>query len=370
MEFRKVRREFEHRVRNSLLRLVTLWLKKDTVRLPSNGADFSNIIVLRTSHNVGDVIRVSGLLDECRRLFPRAHLTLLVHVRLAELFENHPGVDELWQIDPRWYLQPLALVRLVRNLRRRQFDAAFDCANPEAPSLNNWLLTRLANARYRVGFQFPDAQTFLNVLVERQPAAHFISNQLRLLSPFGQPASFRLPRVVLTEAEIKAARDFLGDRWCEESAKGRRVMMFIPRPNDRTWPLPVYLELGELLCRDGTLLLISFGPGDKRCHDPNVQAFVSDWPGQIRVLPETRLRQVAAVMSQCDLFITNDCGPMHLAVAVGTPTVAVFLHDTKGVAGYEDGQKYFVVTGADDRERLGQTHNLARKILNQKRSAH
>jgi hypothetical protein len=94
-----------------------------------------------------------------------------------------------------------------------------------------------------------------------------------------------------------------------------------------------------------------------------MQALLSRWVGQIRLLPDMRLRQLGAVMSQCDLFISNDCGPMHLAVAVGTPTLIVFLLDKKHIAGYEDGKRYFVVTGADDRERLAKTHQRAREFL-------
>jgi hypothetical protein len=75
------------------------------------------------------------------------------------------------------------------------------------------------------------------------------------------------------------------------------------------------------------------------------------------------LRPLAVVMSQCALFISNDCGPMHVAVAAGAPTLAVFLWPNKRQHGYDDGQKHFVVEGADDAERLRKAHDVARQFL-------
>jgi ADP-heptose:LPS heptosyltransferase len=230
-----------------------------------------------------------------------------------------------------------------------------DCANVEAPSLSNWVLTRLADAPWRVGFVHPDAGRFINVQIEPQPQTHLIANQLRLLTPFTEPVVFRLPRVVLTDEEIKTAGAQIGT--------AQHTMIFIPPHTVKSWPLATFLELADRLCRDGVSLLLSFGPGDRRRNETAVRALVSRWGDRVRVLPVLQIRQLAAVMSGCDLFISNDCGPMHLAVAAGTPTLAVFLWPNKRLHGYDDGQQHFVVEGASDAERLDRAQAVARQFL-------
>jgi ADP-heptose:LPS heptosyltransferase len=364
----RLRREFEHRVRGGLLRVLRLCWKPDgrdfdAAGLRAASSKISKILIARTSHNLGDVVMVSAVVDECRRLFPNATLTLLVHGRITELFRGRPGLDELLQLHPRWFLRPIAAVRLICKLRRSRFDLALDCANPGAPSLNNWLLTRLTDATWRVGFREAESRTFLNVLVDAQPNTHFISNQLRLLAPFVRPDKFRLPQVVLADKEIQKARESLKRGLPQDIAQTPCVMIFVPEPQSKCWPLPVFVELTERLCREGVNAFLCFGPRDAQRDSPAVQELAARWPKRIRVLPPLRLREFAALMTQCNVFLSNDCGPMHLAVAAGAPTVAVFLLANKDIHGYDDGRRHFVITGSTDEERLSKTVETTRAFL-------
>ncbi|GEM_PF-6846684 len=357
-----LRRRFEHACRDTLLRVMRVIFKSPSVQ-PSAGEPLSKILIVRTSHNLGDVVMASAVVDECRALFPRSTIALLANERLVGLFRHHDTLDRVFDCHHRWFLRPLHTVRTLRAIRREKFDLAIDCANLGAPSLNNWLLTRLTNARYRVGFanqRGDGSDTFLNVLVDAPNNEHFITSQLRLLSPFAEPTTFRQPRLALTAEEISVAGKLAGD-----SPTRPRVIMFIPEARPKAWRLEIFLKLAEALAQNKIAVLLCFGPTDARRNGETVREFSARFPDRVRVMPPLKVREFAALISQSDLFISNDCGPMHLAVAAGAPTVSAFLFGNDTMHGYHDGKRHFVVKEATDEKRLAKTVETAKKFLSE-----
>jgi ADP-heptose:LPS heptosyltransferase len=338
------RRRFEHFWRNALLRALCLLLPRS--RAVPTDAPLSKIIVVRASHNLGDVVMSSAVLDECRAQFPDARLALLVNARLSGLFRHHDAVDALYELEPRWFLHPLKTARLLRAVRRERFDLAMDCSNVSVPSLNNWLLVWLTAARRRVGFRERGAEAFLTTLVDGRLDRHFISVQLQLLSPFTKAGAFRMPRLVVTVEERQSAEKLL------EGIARPRVMLFVPEPRPKCWALEQFLALAERLAAQPVGVVFAFGPNDPRRNCEAVRLFRQRRGNAVGVLPPLQLREFAAAIAVCDVFVSNDCGPMHVAVAVGTPTVSVFLFDNDFAHGYHDGITHFVVKGASADEQV------------------
>lgn len=350
------RRRFEHACRNSLLRVLQSLLKPrhkpDASRQP-----ISKILIVRTSHNLGDVVMATAMVDECRALFPNATVALLANARLASLFRHHDAIDRLFEFHPRWFLHPLATLQTIRAIRRARFDLAIDCANIGVPSLNNWLLTRLSNATHRVGFQEKGSDAFLTTTVATKFDRHFISVQFHLLTPFASPSAFRLPRIVLTPEEKSAAETLLS-----QSARPR-ALVFVPEPRVKCWRLPTFLKMADALIAEQVSVALAFGPGDPQRESEVVRQFAAERQNSVTILPPLGLRQFAAALSQCDLFFSNDCGPMHLAVAVGTPTVSVFLFANDFAHGYHDGGRHFAVRAETEEQQLTRALECARLLL-------
>src|SRR5262249_37758952 len=85
----------------------------------------------------------------------------------------------------------------------------------------------------------------------------------------------------------------------------------------KRWPVDRFVDLVRRTRGAGRRIILFHGPGEEAL----VQAFPKD---DVLVLPRMPLREFAAAISRCDLFVSSDTGPMHLAVAVGVPTVALF----------------------------------------------
>jgi heptosyltransferase-3 len=354
-----LRRRFEHACRNTLLRVLRLLLKSRPQPLAAN-PPISKLLIVRTSHNLGDVVMASAMLDECRALFPNATVALLANARLASLFRHHDALDRLFEFHHRWFLHPFDTLKTIRSIRRERFDLAIDCANIGVPSLNNWLLTRLSNATHRVGFQEKGSDAFLTTTVATKFDRHFISVQFHLLTPFASPSAFRLPRLILTSEEKNSAETLLSQ--CPRP----RMIIFVPEPRVKCWRLPVFLKVADALLAQQASVVLAFGPRDPQRESEAVRQFVAQRRNHVTVLPPLGLRPFAATLSQCDLFFSNDCGPMHLAVAVGTPTVSVFLFANDFAHGYHDGVRHFAVRAETEEQQLERALECARMLLRKK----
>jgi ADP-heptose:LPS heptosyltransferase len=94
-------------------------------------------------------------------------------------------------------------------------------------------------------------------------------------------------------------------------------------PNKR-WPEKYFAELARLLIDKNVQILITQGPGEESIASEMMRQISLRKPTGAVSLPMLNLRQLASVQKQMQVFVSNDCGVMHLAVAAGTPTIGLF----------------------------------------------
>ena len=123
-------------------------------------------------------------------------------------------------------------------------------------------------------------------------------------------------RIYLTEDERKWAAMQMGE---EAGLKGAIGLIPTHRRPARRWPAQSFAQLGRLLISQGHPVWLFWGPGEYE-YVKVIQRVIP----QSRIIPETSLRRMAALLERCRMVVTNDNGPMHLAVAVGTPTLTVY----------------------------------------------
>ena len=144
----------------------------------------------------------------------------------------------------------------------------------------------------------------------------------RLLEPLGIPISQSKPRLYLTEKEVAESKELLYQRGYR---RGKKLVGINPGAafgSAKCWPLDRFRSLALRLVAEKDLYLVFFG-------DTATEGLVKEI---CQGLPEyamnlagiTSLRELASIIKDCDLLITNDSGPMHIASALGTPLIALF----------------------------------------------
>lgn len=274
------------------------------------------ILLVRLDNRVGEAVLMTPLFATLRKQLPQASVHILAHPRVARVHERHPLVHEVLALDGKGLLRGRGF-GLLSKLRKRNYDVVVNCSNWSAPSVTNAIVSRLVGPKSAV--IGPDAPFVARLHSHVQKPLNNTSREslqrLHFLSPLlaGAPVldelSYRQPEVG------DKLREFLQDLSPETSAclyPGGRLAY-------RRVPLQAFVRSAQKLLEQGLVPVVAWGPGEKELALEIVKAA----PGSL-LAPPTTLDELAALIAHCRLMITNNTGPMHLSVAVGTPTFQLF----------------------------------------------
>jgi ADP-heptose:LPS heptosyltransferase len=298
-------------------------------------SEVQRVLVIRLDE-IGDVVLTTPLLRELRRNLPRAWITLVVKKTVYNLVANCPYVNEVLTFDwqaPLWRLYYTHLWRAWRLARRHLRPRRFDLALVPRWGYGDYYFAKplayLSGARGRIGFSEqcsnPDLlesagdRLLTQALHHREPR-HEVRRSLDLLEYLGGTVQDDSLDLWLTSQEREEARQRLtrqglgpGDLLISLGPGASRI--------ERQWPLSQFAELGSWIIRTyGARLLVVSGPGDEPLGQTLAQTLGD---GVINLAGKTTLRQTTALISQSQLYVGNDSGPMHLAAAVGVPVVEI-----------------------------------------------
>jgi len=271
-------------------------------------------ILLSRLRFLGDVILTTPLIRRLKEVFPEAQLSYLTQDTFAPLLQHNPYLDEVIPFSVRGSVA--AQARAYWALRRRRFDLAIDLfGNPRTA-----LLTRLTGARIRVGGDFRGRGKLYNVRVPSPTVEpHAIDFHWRSLEALGITKGDQRTEIFVAAEEKKWAHDFLNRLSIDRTRPLVGLHPGATWPNKR-WPEKYFAELAEKLRAQNIQVLITQGPGE----DAIVAAVRRQCSAHVVPLPVLSLRRLASVLQRLNVFVSNDCGVMHLAVAVGTSTVGLF----------------------------------------------
>ncbi len=274
------------------------------------------ILLVRLS-SLGDIVLTSPAIRAVRHHYPKARISMLVAKQFADLLTHNPHLDEVITFDRTARNKDSGeMVRIVRLLRRRNFGLAIDFQR----KFRTGLLTYLSGSKYRVGDHVPNGLR-CTVRVPDRVNRHAIDRNLDLLHPLGIVQENRTLELFLSDSDRERAGEFLATK---DVHPNRLKVGLFPGAGWklREWMPNRFAAIGDRLFKDFDAQVLIFG-------GPNERELVSHiahlMTARATTLAENiPIRQFAALVEACNLFITNDTGPMHIAAAMHTPTVALF----------------------------------------------
>ncbi len=272
----------------------------------------NNILIVRTDR-LGDVLLTTPVSTALRRMFPRARISWLVRPYTAPLLEHNPDVDQILADRDE---SPAQLADRIRNER-------FDAAIVAYPRWRIVLALWLARVPVRIGPANKPYAILLNKRVRQRRSKgkkHEADYNLELLSPLGIPFKRYPTRYVATDEERKTARRVLEAKGIS-GAKPVAILHPGSGGSSARWPLGHFMALGDGLQAAGCDLVVTGGPGED--YEGAMAAGMRRPPVFIPA-GSVSVRELAAILSCADLVVTNSTGPLHLAVALGVPTVSIY----------------------------------------------
>ena len=288
--------------------------------------EFKNILV-RAANWVGDAVMSIPALQALRASFPAAHIAILAKPWVAGLYGREPFCDELIAYDTRPGARGLSSKwKIARGLSERRFDCAVLLQNAfEAASV-----AFVAGIPERVGYR-RDGRGLLLTRAIRVPAPGEIPRHQRfyylellkraeLISGYPQDGEIRLSGA---PAAAEQGRTRLQKAGISGPVIG--VSPGAAYGGAKRWIPERFGEAAVQVARERKAAIAVFGSSEERDVCTLVQQIV-EAAGQrcTNFAGNTALAEFIELAAACEVFLTNDSGPMHIASALGVPTVAIF----------------------------------------------
>jgi ADP-heptose:LPS heptosyltransferase len=263
---------------------------------------------------IGDTLFATPTVRALRRAYPQAHMVALAYPSNAGILEANPDIDRLL-LHPTGATWPgwRGYGALLWRLNRRRFDLVVQFGPAQ------WWLTQAIRPRRRRRLAFPLWQWFIPLGPRPWRYRHAVSSYATLLTPREREYLPGSPVLSCSPADRARAAELLA--W----ADGAPLIAFHPGGEGfrgmKRWPLGRFVAAARALtARHGAGAVVLGGADEIGL----AEALAAGVPGCRSLAGQLNLGQTVAVLERCMLFVGNDSAPMHMAAAIGVPTVGIF----------------------------------------------
>lgn len=282
---------------------------------------YNNILIVKLSA-IGDVIHALPVAHAIKQCNPDARITWVVEKAAYDLLTNNPNIDNLILFEKARYKSLGGLIANVpafgRQLKSYRFDLVLDLQGLFKSAAISWL----SGAKERLGYCDMRELSHLvsSPVCGDHHKGHVVERYLDVIRSFGCSVNQVAFPIGITAEEQQQTESIASKAGIKLD---HHFVALAPGTNWTTkcWPTANYAELADSLYDNGIIPVIVGGPGDA-----NLAAEITSCTRipPINLVGRTNLKQLAYLIKQAKVFIGGDTGPMHLAVAVGTPVITFF----------------------------------------------
>ena len=282
-------------------------------------------LLVRATNWLGDAVMSLPALREIRRVHAAWEIVLLARPWAEDLYGREGVCDRTIPYEHTGrHRRALGRWRLARTLRAERFDRVILLPNSFDSALVPWL----AGIRERIGYA-RDGRSLLLTNAVRQPLAdeipphqrYYYLEMLRRAGFLADMPECREIRLACAEEAAAAGREF----WSARGENGTRWIGVSPGAANsaaKQWPPERFAEAASRLAREMGAKVVIFGSGTEVGLGRSIAERVD--PPAYNLVNQTTLRRFIDLTACCEVFLTNDSGGMHVAAALGVPTVVIF----------------------------------------------
>jgi heptosyltransferase III len=283
---------------------------------------YNHILIIQLKH-LGDILLTTPVISALKAAWPQAAVSALVPLGMEAMLTEHPRLTEVLTIDRR-DRSPWNFFTFAAGLRRRRFDLVLEFSGGDRGALYTWL----TRARTRMGFQHPRRPFWQRRLAFTRLAPppplreHTVEKNLDLVRALGVAAHHHGPEFFWNQRTEQEVQDLLR----RHGLTPKNFILIHPpaRWLFKCWTAQGYAAVIDALQNDYKLpVVLTAAPVSQE------RQFMQEIAHRLQTNPvnlagQLDLKALGAMIAQARLFIGVDSAPMHLAAAVGTPTVVLF----------------------------------------------
>lgn len=275
------------------------------------------ILVLRPD-GIGDALNSTPAISALRSAYPKAHISMALKPPGAEIMLLNPHIDDIIIYNAASLRAKLGF---LKQLRSKNFDMAIVLRD----SAQCNFMAYASGARYRLGRntkhkRFRSTLTHRVEMRDPKGTKHEVDRNMDVVRLAGATETNEGLILELSVEEREWARDFLKI----QNSKTEALLVGIHPGGssyDKLWPVENFACVADTLVEQfGAQIMLFSGPDENHL----IEGIKSEMKHPVISASGIELRQSAALIGSCSLFVCNDSGPMHISAALETPTAAIF----------------------------------------------
>ena len=287
--------------------------------------EYKNILLIKMS-SLGDILHTLPFAAALRELYPNAKISWLVHPQFAGFVPDPPVIDEVIYFDKvkfkkMGFSEKLTYYSEMKELlHSKHFDLVIDMQG----LFKSAVLAAISGCSNRIGYcEMREGSGFISKAITGSHAKdHVIERYLDVARHLGakveslEDIKFPMPDLTKETASVKT-------KLTDKGLSGD-YMVIVPgaRWKTKEWPVEHYAALAKKIVATGMYVVLAGGPDDAskgaKIKELSESDMVIDMTGQ------TSLRELAALIKDCKVYISADTGPLHFAAALKKPLVAMY----------------------------------------------
>lgn len=274
-------------------------------------------ILLTRLRFLGDVILCSALAGALKERFPGAHIDFLCEQPWGDVLGSVPEISKVLQLPPggrHGKGDRKAQWQLISQIRG-EYDVVIDLfANPRSA-----MIARASGAPLRIGrARFPRSLAYNYRPADSPVPENALQHHFRFIESLTGGVQPRLPKLQVDETSRAEGLRFLEDRGLSD----RTVAILTGATHQaKEWPADYFARLAAIIRMGGRYQPVFLSQPDKRERLEKIRKLSHS---RVVILPELPLSSLTGVLGACSALVCNDGGIMHLAIALGLPTLALF----------------------------------------------
>ncbi len=268
---------------------------------------------------IGDSLIATPLIEELRNNFPKAELDVFVMWEQAKkILENNPNINNIFQFNLiyRGYIKSLMY---CLKLRRKKYDISFN-THPQS-KIQYRMIARLIGAKKRLSHIYDNGgfldKLLVNKTIKQDYSISSIDNNLNLLKlisikPVLKEQNYK---IFLSKNDEKKAEEFIK----KNKLRGKLIGIHVGSGTTKNmelkrWPLENYMDLIKMLLRNKKIKILLFGGPDEEAENRRIIDEIKD--KRVILVETDNIRESAAIIKKCYLFLSVDNVLMHVASAM------------------------------------------------------
>jgi len=317
------------------LKLISPFFRKISTQFNKNNwKNFKRVLVFRLDNKLGNAILLLPLIQSIKSSSPKIQIDVLYSSNYFQIFDNHPDINSTIIYDQKYLLKnPLRYLPFIKQLRRNKYDIIFSSTNSNSFSVSQALFAGLLKSEFTIGFDWKESATIYSDVVKGNTQIHYSQAQIDLWRYFDKNPKFENPKIYFVPDGTK-------------DSTHEKLLFWFGATGNKILPKRLFEEIISFLNENNITYQLAAGPQDE--HLLNKYSSVNK---KDVIFLRGSLKDSAIFFKKYKMIIMPDTGPMHLIIALGIPTVQVFVNSDPIWYAYK-GQDIFLVNKNVDSKEL------------------